>query len=112
MVPSVIVAVMLYTLFVLASAGLSKSGVEANVNAPPVVNAKSPASSPARVVLKVGVVPSASKPVRVATASVPSATENASAEVNTGAMSFTFIKLTVISWVVVLVPSDAVTTTT
>ena len=103
---------MLYTLFVLASAGLSKFGVAAKARAPDELNVKSPASSPARVVLKPTESPSASEPVRVATASVPSATENASAEVNTGAMSFTFVKLTVISWVVVLVPSDAVTTTT
>ena len=88
---------MLYTLSVSASTGASKFGVAAKARAPDELNVKSAASSPARVVLKVGVVPSASKPVRVATASVPSATENASADVNTGAMSLTFVRLTVIS---------------
>ena len=62
---------MLYTLFVLASAGASKFGVAAKARAPDELNVKSAASSPVIVVLKVGVVPSASKPVRVATASVP-----------------------------------------
>ena len=97
MVPSVIVAVMLYTLFASASAAASKSVVAAKVNTPPVVKAKSPASVPDRVVLKLTESPSASEPVRVATASVPSATEKALAEVNTGAMSLTLVKLTVIS---------------
>ena len=88
---------MLYTLFVSASAGLSKFGVAAKVNTPPAVNAKSAASAPAKVVLKLNESPSASEPVRVATASVPSATENALDEVNIGATSLTFVKLTVIS---------------
>jgi len=90
--PSVIVAVMLYTLFVLASAGASKSEAEAKVNTPVAVNAKSPASVPDRVVLKLTESPSASVPVRVATAVPPSATENALADVNTGAMSLTLVK--------------------
>ncbi len=75
MVPSVIVTVMLYTLSVPLSAGTSKSVVAAKVNTPASVNAKSAASTPARVVLKVGVDPSASVPVRVATAVPPSAFE-------------------------------------
>ena len=88
---------MLYTLFVSASAGASKFGVAAKARAPDELNVKSAASSPARVVLKLTESPSASEPLRVATASVPSATENASADVNTGAMSLTFVRLTVIS---------------
>ena len=38
-----------------------------------------------------------------------SATLNVASEVKTGAISFTFVTLTVISWVVGLVPSVAVT---
>ena len=99
-------------MFCVPHTGLSKFGVAAKVNTPPAVNPKSAASVPVRVVLKLTESPSASEPVRVATAVPPSATENASADVNTGAMSLTLVKLTVISWVVVLDPSDAVTTTT
>ena len=88
---------MLYTLFVLASAGASKFGVALKANTPPAVNVKSAASVPAKTELKLTESPSASEPVRVATESVPSATENASDDVITGAMSLTFVKLTVIS---------------
>jgi hypothetical protein len=88
------VAVMLYTLFVLASAGASKSGVAAKVRAPDELNAKSAASVPARVELKLTESPSASDPVRVATAVPPSATANALADVNTGAMSLMSIIFT------------------
>ena len=99
-------------MFCVPHTGLSKFGVAAKARAPDEFNVKSPASVPVRVVLKPTESPSASEPVRVATASVPSATENALAEVNTGAMSLTLVKITVIYWVVVLDPSDAVTTTT
>ena len=87
-VPSVIVAVMLYTLFVSASAAASKFGVAAKARAPDELNVKSAASSPARVELKLTESPSASEPVRVATASVPSATENELLDVKTGLLSF------------------------
>ena len=88
---------MLYTLFAPSSAAASKFGVAAKARAPDELNVKSSASVPAKTVLKLTESPSASEPVRVATASVPSATENASDDVNTGAMSLTFVKLTVIS---------------
>ena len=81
MLPSVIVAVMLYTLSISASIGFSKSVVALKVNTPSAVKSKSAASVPVRTVLKVGVDPSASVPVRVSTAVPPSATENALAEV-------------------------------
>ena len=100
---------MLYTLFVSASAAASKSGVAAKANTPPEVNVKSAASVPARVVLKVGVVPSASEPARVATESVPSAIENELSEVNAGVLSFTLVTLTMIASVPELVPSLATT---
>ena len=63
---------MLYTLSVPLSAGASKSVVAAKVNTPASVNAKSAASTPARVVLKVGVDPSLQK-IR-STPQVPSRT--------------------------------------
>ena len=97
MVPSVIVTVMLYTLSVPLSAGTSKSVVAAKVNTPASVNAKSAASTPAIVVLKVGVDPSASVPVRVATAVPPSAFENVLAEVIAGVLSFSLVTVIAIA---------------
>ena len=88
LVPSVMVAIMLYTLFVSASAGASKFGVAAKARVPDELNVKSAASSPARVELKLTESPSASDPVKVATASVPSATENELLDVKTGLLSF------------------------
>ena len=88
---------MLYTLFVPSSAGASKSVVAAKANTPALVNVKSAESAPARVVLKVGVVKSASVPVRVATAVPPSAFENALSEVNDGVLSFSLVTVIVIA---------------
>ena len=101
-VPSVIVAVMLYTLFVLASAGLSKFGVAAKARAPDELNVKSPASSPARVVLKLTESPSASEPVRVATGLTPSSIENESLDVKIGLLSLISIMFTETSCLVKL----------
>ena len=88
---------MLYTLSISASAGASKSVVAAKVNTPASVNAKSAASVPVIVVLKVGVVPSASVPVRVATAVPPSAFENVLADVTVGVLSFSFVTVIAIA---------------
>ena len=94
MVPSVIVAVMLYTLSVPASAGASKFGVAAKTRAPDELNVKSAASAPARVELKLTESPSASEPDRVATALTPSFTENELLDVKTGLLSFKSIMFT------------------
>ena len=108
-VPSVDVTVILYSLSPLASAGASKSGVVAKARAPDELSVKSAASAPVIVVLKVGVVPSASVAVNVPTAEVPSATLNDEAEVKTGELSLTAVTLTTIASVSVLLPSLATT---
>ena len=107
MLPSVIVAVMLYTLSISASIGFSKSVVALKVNTPPAVKSKSAASVPVRTVLKVGVDPSSSVPVRVSTAVPPSATENALAEVIEGILSFVLITVTEMSCVAVSAPEPS-----
>ena len=58
--------------------------------------------------VKVTLSPSASVAVTVPIAVWFSSALNVASEVNSGATSFTLVTLTVISWVVVLVPSLAV----
>ena len=80
-------------LFVSASAGASKFGVAAKARAPDELKVKSAASAPAKVVLKLTESPSASEPVRVATALIPSSIKNESLDVKIGLLSLTSMML-------------------